>query len=266
MKRGVISLAIACVGFMMASCGTGKQAVSAAALEGEWSIVEIDGKVLATNEQLPTIGFDAKARRIYGNSGCNRMMGTYLTDSVTPGSLSFGPIAGTRMACPDMATEQRVLAALGKVKSFKKLSCGKGNGASCKVALCDDQGKPVAVIEKAQVNISALNGEWSITRINGEAVGKSEQEPFIGFDVAEGRIYGCAGCNNMNGALKQDGKNPLSISFDPVATTMMACMDMETEGKVLKALNEVKSFNMLDNGEAGLYNVAGELIVTLAKR
>ncbi|RFU46202.1 META domain-containing protein [Paraburkholderia sp. DHOC27] len=35
-------------------------------------------------------------RRVNGFSGCNRFMGTY---ALTEGKLSFGPLAGTRMAC-----------------------------------------------------------------------------------------------------------------------------------------------------------------------
>ncbi len=35
------------------------------------------------------------------------------------------------------------------------------------------------------------------------------------------------------------------------SSTMMACPDMETEGKVLKAINEVKSFDVLSGGGIG---------------
>lgn len=56
---------------------------------------------------------------------CNRMMGTFMVDSLKPGVLHFGPIAGTRMACPDMTTEQSVLGALEKVNSFEVISCDK---------------------------------------------------------------------------------------------------------------------------------------------
>ncbi|MDN7913855.1 META domain-containing protein [Burkholderia cepacia] len=37
-------------------------------------------------------------RRASGFSGCNRYMGTY---AIKNGLLSFGPLAGTRMACPN---------------------------------------------------------------------------------------------------------------------------------------------------------------------
>uniref|UniRef100_UPI001065A3F5 META domain-containing protein n=1 Tax=Burkholderia sp. B10 TaxID=1178627 RepID=UPI001065A3F5 len=41
---------------------------------------------------------ESGVRRASGFSGCNRYMGTY---AIKNGLLSFGPLAGTRMACPD---------------------------------------------------------------------------------------------------------------------------------------------------------------------
>ena len=46
---------------------------------------------------------------------------------------------------------------------------------------------------------------------------------------------------------------------------MMACPDMETEGKVLKAINEVKSFDVLSGGDIGLYDANGALVIVLEK-
>ncbi len=49
--------------------------------------------------------------KVWGRLGCNRFTGTYSQNDYT---LTFGPLASTRMACPEpqMKTEQRVSAAL----------------------------------------------------------------------------------------------------------------------------------------------------------
>lgn len=49
--------------------------------------------------------------KVWGRLGCNRFTGTYKQDGL---SLVFGPLATTRMACPEpnMKTEARVSAAL----------------------------------------------------------------------------------------------------------------------------------------------------------
>ena len=51
-----------------------------------------------------------------------------------------------------------------------------------------------------------------------------------------------------------------------LASTMMACPDMETEGKILKALNEVKSFDVLAGGGIGLYDANNALVIVLEKK
>ena len=45
-------------------------------------------------------------KKIKGFSGCNRFVGGY---EVGPNSITFGPIAGTRMFCPDMEIEDTMM-------------------------------------------------------------------------------------------------------------------------------------------------------------
>lgn len=272
MKKLIYFVSIVGVSLVMASCCSTKKAVCSASLNGEWNIVAVDGKpVKVTAEQpLPFIGFDMNAKRIYGNSGCNRMMGTFMVDSLKPGDLQFGPIAGTRMACPDMLTEQNVLSALENVNSFKVLTCDKKESTVSKIALCGKNGDELVIIEKKAVDkplsLEVLNGEWLIKTVNGAPVGKSEKTPFIGFNIAEERVYGVAGCNNINGMLKRDENNPVSIDLGNLATTMMMCPDMETETVVLKALGSVKTFKAVNDSILSFLNAEGVEVMTLLKK
>jgi heat shock protein HslJ len=61
--------------------------------------------------------------RISGTAGCNRLMGSY---TQADASLTLGPIASTRMACPSslMQQEQQVIAALGRVRHWEFSSDG----------------------------------------------------------------------------------------------------------------------------------------------
>lgn len=84
----------------------------APALEGtDWRLVALGGEPVAADEGGSRPGFRlvADGRKIQGSAGCNRMMGAY---EFGAGSLRFGPIASTKMACPAMATETKFLAAL----------------------------------------------------------------------------------------------------------------------------------------------------------
>lgn len=72
-----------------------------------WSIVAIDGQpVLGERYQL-----QFTADRLSGQAGCNRLNGSYSQDGET---LTIGPVASTRMACPGPAMdhERRALQVL----------------------------------------------------------------------------------------------------------------------------------------------------------
>jgi copper homeostasis protein (lipoprotein) len=60
---------------------------------------------------------DGEEGRVSGSSGCNRLVGTFVLNG---DALSFGPLAGTRMACPPpaMALERKFHAALASVARY----------------------------------------------------------------------------------------------------------------------------------------------------
>jgi len=87
---------------------------------GEWTAAEIDGVPISGVDRRPTANFAGD--RIAGFGGCNRYTGQIKETS--PGGLAIGPIAGTRMACPEpeMQLEDRFLASLGKAVRYSFLA------------------------------------------------------------------------------------------------------------------------------------------------
>lgn len=67
----------------------------------------------------PEVTLSCRQARFAGQSGCNRYFGAARSGKL-PGGLSLGPLAGTRMACPEpeSAVEARYLAQLGAAKKF----------------------------------------------------------------------------------------------------------------------------------------------------
>ena len=262
MNKVLVSICIAGAALAMSSCRSVEKAIPLSSINGEWNIIEINGSKVTSGESrtLPFIAFDTATGRVSGSSGCNRMMGSFDVNA-KPGSLELGAMGSTRMMCPDMTTERNVLSALAQVKGYKK--AGKD-----KLYLCNASNRPVITLEKkeADVKLSVLNGEWKVKEVNGEAIPSGmEKQPFITFDVKEKMIHGNAGCNMINGGFETNTNNAKSISFVRVVSTMMACPDMETEGKILKALNEVKSFDVLAGGGIGLYDANNALVLVLEK-
>jgi len=90
----------------------GLEAIAARA----WSLVGFGDRPLAEGVRPPTIEFNGTT--VSGFSGCNRYSGD--VTETAPGVLSFGPLAGTRMACaPEaMEIEATFLATLQAVTTY----------------------------------------------------------------------------------------------------------------------------------------------------
>lgn len=263
MKKVFVSLCMAGALMGLSSCGSTKNTATLSSISGEWNIIEVNGTAVvpAPGQEFPFIGFDTKTGKVYGNSGCNRLMGSFDVNA-KPGTINLGALGSTRMACPDMTVEQNVLAALGQVEKYKKL--GKEN-----MALCGSSNRPLIVLQKKApaVKVADLNGKWMVSEAGGEAIPSGmENQPFIEFNISEKRIHGNAGCNVINGGYETDGGNVTAISFPQVISTMMMCPDMEVESRILKALNSIQSFGKLAGGGFGFYDVDNNLVLLLEKK
>lgn len=259
MKNVLTIVCAVCASLLLFSCRSAKVA-PLSILNGEWSIVEISGAkiVPAARQNLPFINFDTESGKIFGNSGCNRMMGNFDVNS----KKSIINMAGTRMLCPDMTVEKNLLNALARVAGCKEMENGK-------TALCDKKKRPLVVLKRkiAETNISMLNGEWKIIQVNGKTISsEKENSPFLFFNAGNRTVHGNVGCNSVNGKIVTGDDDAYAISFPVLAATMKACPDMSTEAKVMAALNEIDSFNVSSEGNIVLYDKYGKLSMVLEKK
>lgn len=250
----LITLAVA----GLCSCSSKKATI--ADMKGEWDIVSLNGKAVeASVAEQPFIGFDTKEGRIYGKSGCNRILGQ-LDMTAAPGVISFAQMGSTRMACPNMDLENNVLQTLSGVTGYKKT--GKDS-----FTFYNADNEAVAVVKKrcGEMKPSDLAGEWLIVSVEGvEAKSGTDTAPYMAFDLEESRVNGNAGCNLFNSAITlEDGQ---SIAFSLGASTMMSCPDMETEQLVLGALSKVRKYGRLSNGNLGLFDYSGNVCIELKKK
>ena len=114
----VVAVAAALV---LAGCG------SARAVEAvEWRAEEVLAEPIPDTLQVT---LQLEAGRAFGRGGCNRFTGgvDLAPADATRGSLRFGAIAGTRMACPppQMALEQKVFAAFEATTAYQVDATGR---------------------------------------------------------------------------------------------------------------------------------------------
>lgn len=114
-------LCLAVVGIaVFASCKSQKAVVASFSdLDGEWSVVELNGKKLDPADSKQLIVIDVARKHLSGNAGCNRMNGNIEYTDAQKNIIKFPQVATTRMACPDMKGEQELLDALNKVVRFQ---------------------------------------------------------------------------------------------------------------------------------------------------
>lgn len=138
MRRHVLvsTVALAMFAVLLTACGGDDDSDGAAAdpadLEGKaWVLTQmLDAQ---GNSEIVDIGVNAEfdGSAISGVSGCNNYNASY---EATGDQISFGPIAGTQMACePDiMAVEARYLELLAGVASYRisgrSMSMNDGEG------------------------------------------------------------------------------------------------------------------------------------------
>lgn len=87
----------------------------------EWVLTHLNRDQPAPAEPAITLVFESD--RVVGTSGCNRYFaGVWEGDM--PGDVTFGPVGGTRMACPENVTnlEYRYLEALGGIEKYSFLA------------------------------------------------------------------------------------------------------------------------------------------------
>lgn len=247
----------------LSSCGTIKDTPTFSDVDGEWNIVEVNGSPLTVKPdgQQPFIGFDIRSGKIYGNSGCNRIMAS-LDLQAKPGTVEFKQITGTLMTCPNMEMEKKVLGSLAQVKSYRKTGRNE-------IALCNSSNRPVVTLKKRffPMSFTELQGEWYIVSVfNRPLPERIKKMPSLVFDTDWNAINGNTGCNQIVGNLKVNEDGKLSISIPRVDTKETSCPDMEVENNILSALSSVKTYGRLDREKIALYTSGGVQVLVLLKK
>ena len=83
-----------------------------------------------------------------------------------------------------------------------------------------------------------LNGKWTIISVKEEPI-ELEKMPFLEFDVAEHRVHGNTSCNLLNSTFETDANDKAAIRFLAPISTMMACINMDTEAKILLVIGNI---------------------------
>lgn len=223
-------------------------------LEGEWTIMSAYGKKFNL-EEMPFINFDIKEGRMYGNNGCNVVNAAI--ETANNNELKFGNMITSLMACPDSKTETLINNALNHAAGYAFTN----NDGIRYLNIKDAKGSVILTLKPH--NLDILNGAWTVSEINGEAV--NDEKVKLVIDIEEAKLHGNSGCNIINGQIVFDPKKNDAIQFSQIASTRMACPDMKTETALLVALEEVVYYKKKNSSEIGFYDDNNNQILVLKR-
>lgn len=130
----------------VAGCKTQKSTLSFAELAGagEWNLIELNGNPVNEETYRSFFTFNMDKKQYAGNAGCNRMSGELNYDDAKPGMITFGRTLTTRMACPDLKSEQALLAAMQEVIRFE---AAPADGGARQLVFLDKNGVRLFVVQ-----------------------------------------------------------------------------------------------------------------------
>jgi len=189
-----------------------------------------------------------------GFSGCNQYTGAYTMQGGH--SLSFGPLAGTRKACPPplMELESLTLQTLEAVEGVYVRD-------ESTMELYGSDEMLLATFHKAGSAAAAgpQAGEWRLVEFMPGVLAEASDELLEAVKSraadektavtlnlgADGQVGGFSGCNRYTGEYKTDGGSLLE--FGNTAATARACAgpDMAVESAYLAALSSVRRMQII---------------------
>lgn len=124
----------------MCACSGGE--ADAKDLEGAWDVTEVKGEKVGDEEGMPQMNFDMEEKILYGNAGCNLFNTTFTLDLIDRSVIRIEPGLTTKMACPHMELETKVLQTMDQVRAVKS---GKSEQEIC---LVDEGGTVLFVLKR----------------------------------------------------------------------------------------------------------------------
>lgn len=225
-------------------------------IKGDWTIEEVGGQP-AVGEKVPYLRFEPSRKRVYGSDGCNVINATY-TYNPADSTMRFDNLMSTMMACgKEGITDVQVNRALADARKYT----WSLDGNDYHLTLLDGVGQPL--MKMVHCNFEFLTGAWHVTAIEGEPVNIAGMDLVI--DIDEGKLHGNTGCNILNGRVETDLDTPNSISFSAIGTTRMMCPDIESETRLLVALEEATSARALSPDKVELLGSNRQPVLTMVR-
>ena len=220
-KITITTLALS-IFFLIPGCHSTKPVIAEASGGSEmlymhqWNLTELESKavVITGGTQPHLLFFPGQISRVSGSTGCNKINGSFVLSAAN--SMTFSPLATTKMACVGDNVESKFLEVLRNVSNWSIINN----------QLLLKNGKVItAKLNAVTTEATTLNGTWELNYISGPRIAFKalypDKKPQIKFNLTENELGGNTSCNGFSSKIIING-NKISVA-EPFAKTMIFC-------------------------------------------
>lgn len=214
-------------------------------INGEWNVVEINGsEVTSAAGSRVFLNFDVVGRMLYGNTGTNAINASYKLNK--DNKISFSNMLVTKKNGGYFQyIERDLLQALDEVTSVALVKVGNTEYMEMKNRHRN------MIIKLRRQNLDFMNGPWLVKIINGEDVVDRDIKLVNDIDMLTVNIT--SGCNIINGVITIDPFKEFAIEYEDLQSSHHQCPNIDTETRLLIALEEAQFCHKRSNSEVELF-------------
>lgn len=229
----------------------------AAAIGGEWNIIQVGTTTIDRDEDMPYLTFEPATGRFYASDGCNIINGSYRLNGND--DVEFFGVLTTMKYCPDAEFSGAIAAVITENRPAHLVISKLGTESY--LEFVSAAGKSMMRLRRG--NLEFLNGNWKVESIAG--VDNLEVPANIFFDLGELKVHGNTGCNYFNGTIYLDHRASNAVDFSNMALTRMACPYTAQETAMMVALEEAATAIQGGKDKVMLLDSHGRDLMTLSR-
>lgn len=214
-------------------------------LNGEWNVIEIQkDPVNLPRGSRAYLYFDVLGGVLYGNTGVNSLNARY---RIKDGNkISIDDVLTTKMnGGYYQNVEKDFLRALNDASSIALSQAGDTEFMELKNKHRD------VVMKLRRQNLDFMNGPWLVKTLNGVDI--RDRDIKLVNDVDMRTVNITSGCNIINGVITIDPSKEFAIEYEDLKSSHFQCPNIDTETRLLIALEETLYCHKSSANEVELY-------------
>lgn len=217
-----------------------------AQLNGEWNIIEADGReVRLPRESWAYLFIDYDNRVMYGNTGSNSLNTTFTLDGTNFKLQEHDFYLTRKNGGPFQEVEDRIVKGLRESRTIALYKKGDIELMELK------KDKNHVSVRLVRHNLDFMNGSWLVESINGKDVSICQIKLVNDIDLQTVNIV--SGSNIINGSIYIDHTEPFGIEYEDLKSTRYQWKYIDTETRLLISLEEALYCRKLNESEVELY-------------